>query len=755
MNILKNRTKILLILLYTFVGHLLFGRNDLNTTQIIFDKHYYSNYFGAERNYRIFLPPGYSENSEKHYPVIYFFHGFMGRYNGPYGTDPNGDMESRYYDAWTGNVKLCGPDSLDNIEEFVKNNEVIVAKWDGYVANQWPRPYDVGPVKDDIQFVDYFPEFVNYIDANYRTIPSREGRAVSGLSMGGFMSLFVSSKYPHLISSASFFNPGAAFSIGNKSMQVYTEFKDLAINYTGLPIRMHIGLKDFLRQSNFELDATFKQHGLSYESWQYGENYYDGFHTVANVEGQFDFHMKYFLNPPSKPDKWNHIDVYPEFSVWNYNVKSNRTKSGFCILKNVNKQGFNISTRAWLPDGPLYNDVTTTIVTDSIYQKSADYFVEVMNIDDQTIVSQVVKSDDSGRLTITVNSGNCEVGIFKTGDPAKIAIAGFKSSIVYPTVSEDIRIDPIIYNKGGVSSSNVTIELISQDDNIRVINSKKTINSIAKGEVHNSTSFWINGRNPAVDRGKIKVLVTTTGKTETFLFDIPFYTPDSELANFNISDGLSFKQEVEGPVAFGQGNQDGIVNPGEKFSVLTKSEFSLDNYYGLKLFTDDPYIDQSKTSMKYSERNDWSGSMRMTSELYVKPDCPDGHVIKLFGYYDYALPGNIPRDKQASQSFIHEIKKVSFSVTVGGEKTKTNKLNLKKNENKVYPMPNNGSFYFDNGDSDYNNLRIFDLNGKELLTQNIGSHIGIVSVDTKLNPGSYLLVINNNTDSITQKVIIN
>ncbi len=741
-----------MILLCSFIGNILFGQTVSNKEQIIYDHHYYSNFFGAERNYRIFLPLGYNEDSSKHYPVIYFFHGFMGRYNGPYGTDPNGDMESRYYDAWTGNVKLCGPDSLDNIEEFVKNNEVIVAKWDGYVASQWPRPYDVGPVKDDIQFVNYFLEFVNYIDANYRTIPTRAGRAVSGLSMGGFMSLFVASKYPHLLSSASFFNPGAAFSIGNKATQVYTEFKDLAINYTGLPIRMHIGLKDFLRQSNEELDESFKQLGLSYESWHYGENYYDGFHTVANVKDMFNFHMKYFTDTPSIPEKWDHIDLFPDFKIWNYTVTSDRTKSGYCILKDVNKQGFKISTRAWLPDGPFYSDVTTNILTDSIYFKSTDYYVDILNVEDQSIVSQVVKSDSSGRLNITVSSGNCEVGIYKTGNPAKVSIAGFKSSKMYPTVYEDIRIDPIIYNKGGASASNVTVEFISQDDNIRVITSKKTISFLAKGGINNTTSFWINGRNPSVDHGKIKVLVTTAGKTETFIIDFPFYTPDFELTDINISDGLSFRQKAEGLTVFGQGNKNGIVEPGEKFSILTMSEFSNEYYYGLKLYTDDPYIDQTKTSLKYSERDDWSGSMRLTSELYVKPDCPTGHVIKLFGVYDYQLPGNISRDSQASQSFIHEINKVSLAVTVGGNITSVGQTSLSEDECKVYPMPNNGNFYIDMGSSEYNNLRIFDLNGKELLTRNINSNLGTVSIQTNLKSGLYLVVLNNNSGSATKKM---
>ena len=96
---------------------------------------------------------------------------------------------------------------MDNIAEFVRTHDVIVAKWDGFVKEQYPRPYDIGPVKQDIQFVFYFKEFLEHVENNYRTLGTREGRAVSGLSMGGFMSMNVAGKFPSLVSSASFSVP--------------------------------------------------------------------------------------------------------------------------------------------------------------------------------------------------------------------------------------------------------------------------------------------------------------------------------------------------------------------------------------------------------------------------------------------------------------------------------------------------------------------------------------------------------------------
>ena len=61
--------------------------------------------------------------------------------------------------------------------------------------------------------------------------------------------------------------------------------------------------------------------------------------------------MNTFENPPEKPVKWSHIDLYPEFSVWDYEVSSDRDVSGFTILENVDSRGFRCSVRDHLPDG--------------------------------------------------------------------------------------------------------------------------------------------------------------------------------------------------------------------------------------------------------------------------------------------------------------------------------------------------------------------------------------------------------------------
>src|SRR6266498_4981576 len=85
----------------------------------IIDSRHYSNVFGEIRNYRIFLPAGYFDNSQKRYPVIYFLHGWSQRYFGDGGQ------------AYASFEK--GEDNNgDNIANFVATHDVIVVKSDGY-----------------------------------------------------------------------------------------------------------------------------------------------------------------------------------------------------------------------------------------------------------------------------------------------------------------------------------------------------------------------------------------------------------------------------------------------------------------------------------------------------------------------------------------------------------------------------------------------------------------------------------------------
>ena len=88
------------------------------------DHRHPSKVLGEDRNYRIFLPPGYGDSTER-YPVIYYFHGHSDRYT------------LARYDG--------GTDTAPKIAKFVAANDVIVVAVDGYVAKDYEGFYGGSP----------------------------------------------------------------------------------------------------------------------------------------------------------------------------------------------------------------------------------------------------------------------------------------------------------------------------------------------------------------------------------------------------------------------------------------------------------------------------------------------------------------------------------------------------------------------------------------------------------------------------------
>ena len=181
----------------------------------------------------------------------------------------------------------------DNIANFVASHNVIVVKADGY--NRRPqeeyylRPYNISPVETYRQFPLYFPELVNYIDANYNTIPDRNHRAISGLSMGGFMTFWISGKYPDLVCAAGNFCGSPEFEVGPENFPVEYRHIDMRKNYAGVNVRLNYGNRDFIRCYHRDMNRIWPQVMDNYEF-----KVYDAEHTTCGLGEMFDFIMNTF-----------------------------------------------------------------------------------------------------------------------------------------------------------------------------------------------------------------------------------------------------------------------------------------------------------------------------------------------------------------------------------------------------------------------------------------------------------------------------
>lgn len=594
---------------------------------IIIDGSHYSNVFGETRNYRIFLPPGYYDHPDKQYPVIYYYHGWSQRYFGDTNHEAGG------IDKGTDNKG-------DNIENFVKTHDVIVVKPDGY--NRRPdqpyylRPYNVSPVETFRQFPLYFPEVVQYIDTHYRTIADRNHRAISGLSMGGFMTWWIGGKYPHLLTAAGNFCGSEEFFNGPRDFPVEYRHLDMYDNFNGMSIRLHYGDKDFIRGYHQDLNRVWTK---VMDNYKY--RIYDAAHSACGLGDMFTFFMNNFDNPPKKPSIWHHIDVYPSFSVWDYTIESDRSLPGFTVLKNVDTKGFRCSVREHLPDGALMPFVNLTVTTAPVYEKNRAYTITDLDPANNTVRKLDVKSDDNGCLQIPLNGGYHEIGINGTAEAPNLCIAASDpENAAWTTMGKNTRISVKLLNKGNATAHGVTAELLATKKGTVIKKGKLKFEDIPPGGIRkgNNTCVFNVAADTMTDMVRLKLVVTDRdGRQWTENMDIPVRKKVSEFKDFVIADGKQFDVAAAGDdtvsVILGRGNGDGIANPGESIVLLVKDGGF---YHRTFLLTSDTHVNPDGINIR--ESDNWSsydhvGGSAKYSLPVISSGCPKDHRIEFLAEY--------------------------------------------------------------------------------------------------------------------------
>jgi len=599
----------------------------------ILDARHYSNVFAESRNYRIFLPHGYDNAPDKKYPVIYFLHGWSQRYFGS-GAD-------KYAEYDKGNDR-----NGDNIERFVSTHEVIVVKSDGY--NRSPdedyylRPYNIGPVETFRQFPIYFPELVNHIDATYNTLPDRGHRAITGLSMGGFMSFMIGGKYPHLFSFVGSFCGSPEFTIGPKDFPVEYRHMDMYKNYGGMNVRLHYGSEDFIRDYHGDLNRVWTE-----VMDHYGYKIYPGEqHTTSGLGEMFEFAFNIFKSPPQKPSKWSHIDVYPEFSVWDYTVSTDRNVPGFTILEKVNERGFRSSVREFLPHGEILPFVTLSITTPAIYEKNQWYSINDFDMRSGRASQKKIQSDNLGRLKIILNGSEHEVGINKPVDKPNISVASHRvTNMNWATHNKDVAFTIELLNKGQTGSKNAKAKLSTWNKGTTISQGESLMGSIGVNERKTSTPFVFNVKADSMEVVKFKLTIQDESRNEWVEFvEVELRRDLPEIKNFEIADGRIFTVTKGGidleTTTLGRGNGDGVANPGESIELLVLED---NKYYRTNLFSPGKYVNPLGINVRKSDywgNYDHVGASAKSTMPLLASDCPQNQRLEFFAEYwlpDYPL----------------------------------------------------------------------------------------------------------------------
>lgn len=211
---------------------------------------------GLNRRLSVYTPAGY-ETSNKRYPVFYLLHG-MG-----------GDEEAWLTQGRTAQI-------LDNLIAQGKAEPMIVVMTNGNVSQEAaPGETSAGfippsmnlPKTMEGSFETSFMEVVKFIDANYRTIAKKQGRAIAGLSMGGFHSKFISLNNPDTFDYVGLFS--AALGVTDPSISPIYQNEDakLKTQFTKKPSLYWIGIgkTDFLIQANNAYRQKLDSLGYKYQ----------------------------------------------------------------------------------------------------------------------------------------------------------------------------------------------------------------------------------------------------------------------------------------------------------------------------------------------------------------------------------------------------------------------------------------------------------------------------------------------------------
>ena len=620
------------VLILQFMGIAIPGE----ARQAFYDRTHFSKVLGENRHYRILLPPDY-ETSNKAYPVIYYFHGHSDRYT----------LEQ--YDQ--------GTDTVPKMADFVRGHEVIVVSVDGYVARDYTgfyggAPWDLMRKGGDYDFGDYFLELVAHIDGNYRTLTDRRHRALCGLSMGGFMSLYLSARYPALIGSASAFNPGPEFFTGEKGRRCLWRPKDHVACHSHTMVRLVRASGDYISQYHEETrDAYARAEEVDFE---YRQDEYHR-HWATSIEETFGFHARAFANPKlnNTPETFSSANAYRRFETWGYTVETIEDGGGYTILEDVIQGGLRISTRKWAPDGPAIPDRRIAVCTAPLYSAAKLYKMLDYNLSTGKPRWQELTADEEGRLSFSVDGEGHQVSFVGPG-------TGAQPPVLLPlTTGDKLRCLPQrdlllpirILNPRGEPMKDVRVELSSEYPTVQVLDGKSEIRELQPGTVADlSDRFRVRftAGEGVFAPVRLRLNITYDGwhemATNLDMLVIPEIIPapaavevlDGRTLTFNVfrqKGNQGGGESIQRQVTEGKGNGNGILEPGEEATIWVKlvqglDPFDKNNWHRCKIYSDSHWLTEIG-DIQEEKQSEWTGAQELTSLNRLSPETPSGTKIPL------------------------------------------------------------------------------------------------------------------------------
>jgi hypothetical protein len=461
--------------------------------------------------------------------------------------------------------------------------------------------------------------------------------------MGGFMSLWLSARYPHMIGSASSFNPGAEFYVGDKGRRSLWRPKDHVSNHNHSMVRLIRASGDYISQYHEETrDAYARAEEVDFE---YRRDEYHR-HWATSIGETFDFHLRAFGNSSldNVPERFSYASPHLSFEAWDWRVEAKAAGPAIVYLEGVRQGGLRVRSRKWAPDGPAA-DMTIHIATAPLYRPGASYRL----LDNGA--ARAVTAGRDGRLTFSVDGAMHQIGIAGPG-------TGGQPPVVLPLTSKDVlRVQPQaevslpvrIYNPRGEPLMGIKVAVTSRYPTVEVLQGTAGFERIEPGATAEPkiTARFTSG-NGYFEPARIDVAVTYDGyhqeRADFPLLVAPEIVPQP--AAMEVLDGRAvtlsvFRQKgnqggggpIDRTVTEGKGNGNGVLEPGEEATIWVRMRQGMDpfdknNWYRAKVYTDSPWVEEI-VDIQEQKQLEWTSAKERTSVIRLSPDTPRGQSIPL------------------------------------------------------------------------------------------------------------------------------
>ncbi|MGH2347313.1 MAG: alpha/beta hydrolase, partial [Chloroflexota bacterium] len=293
----------------------------------------------------LLLPQGYAATNRR-YPVLYLLHGF-----------------SNSYASWATNTDLI---------RFARSYPLIIVMPTG--DNGWY----INDANGGPRWADYdLDELIPYVDHHFRTIAARAGRAIAGLSMGGFGALSLAAHRPDLfIAAASFsgaldverlpalgFGIAEAFGLKNTWLRTANSPLELAANLTSLQLiymatgtgqpgpldrqgsRETSAVEEVLYPGFLRTVAAIRAAGGKPVTHVFSPGTHSWPYWQADLHAALPLIMTVFAHPKPAPRTWSYKTGAASATIWNYKITIGRRagSNGFVTLSKVSTAGFQVS----------------------------------------------------------------------------------------------------------------------------------------------------------------------------------------------------------------------------------------------------------------------------------------------------------------------------------------------------------------------------------------------------------------------------